>query len=206
MKLNGVPDASFVVGNYNLKNDQVCLAILGQELMDRIFSGEACFFADFPAPIQDAIDRGVIGERPYEAATMDIYSQPVWDDGTFICTICYFIVKKIYQGSTEMVKAQAYMDENWRDPFDRDKIAAVANLSPNYFSQMFKQYSGMTPQHYNEIVKVEKIKEKLLDMNLTVSQAFSECGVDSKGKYLQYFKDITGMTPTEFRNNNIPHK
>jgi len=71
-----------------------------------------------------------------------------------------------------MVIAQEYMNEYWFESFDRDKI------------------------------KVEKIKEKLLDPNLTVTQAFSECGVDSKGKYFQHFKDIAGMTPTEFRNKN----
>jgi len=200
--LNGITDANLLVGQYNLKNDPVCLEIIGQEFMDRIFRGEACFFPDFSAPIQDVVDHGYADEKPFEAATMDIYFEPVWDGDTFVCTICFFIVKHIYYGSAEMVKAQEYMDENWLDHFDRDKIAAAANMSPGYFSRMFKKFSGMTPQYYYEKIKVEKIKEKLLDPNLTITQAFSECGVDSKGKYFQHFKDIAGMTPTEFRNKN----
>jgi len=110
LALNGVPDADLFVGKYNLKNDPVCLEIIGQECMDSIFRGEAVFFPDFPVPIQDIVDRGVIDEKPFEAATMDIHAQPVWDGGTFVCTICYFMVKNMYRGREEMIKAQEYMN------------------------------------------------------------------------------------------------
>ena len=206
LKLNGIPDADLFVGKYNLINDPVCLEIIGRECMDRIIHGEPVFVPDFPAPIQDVLDRGMIDEKPFEAATMDIYTQPVWDGGTFVCTICFFIVKHIYRGSADMVKAQEYMDENWLEHFDREKIAAAAGMSPSHFSRMFKKYSGMTPQYYYEQVKIDKIKEKLLDPNLTVTQAFAECGVGSKGTYLRRFKEITGETPTEYRNKNLPLK
>jgi len=71
---------------------------------------------------------------------------------------------------------------------------------------MFKQFSGMPPNAYYQKIKVEKIKEKLLDPNLTIAQAFAECGVDSKGTYLRCFKEITGQTPTEYRQKNMPTK
>jgi len=206
MKLNGVQDASYLVGNYNLKNDPVCLAIMGQDLMDGIFRGEEHFLADFPVPIQDVVDRGIVDEKPYEAATMDIHVQPIWDGDTFVCTICYFIVKNIYHGRAEVVKAQEYMDENWFDPFNRDKIAAEVGLSPGRFSHIFKDFSGMSPQQYYKKIKIDKIKEKLLDPGLSIAQAFSECGVDSGGAYFRHFKGITGETPTEFRQKNIPPK
>jgi len=202
-EFNGIPDADFIVGKYNLKNDPVCLEIIGQEIMDSIFRGEACFFPNFPAPIQDVVDRGLIDEKPFESATIDIHTQPVWDGETFICTICFFIIKNIYQGRAEMVIAQEYMNEYWYENFDREKIAAAAGMSPGHFSRMFKQFSGYTPQDYYQKIKIDKIKEKLLDPNLTVAQAFAECGVDSKGTYLQRFKEITGETPTEYRSKNL---
>jgi len=201
-ELNGISDATLFIGKYNLKNDPVCLEIIGQEYMDSIFRGEPGLYPDFPVPIQEVVDRGAIDEKPFKAAMMDIHTQPVWDGDTFVCTICLFIVKHIYHGRAEMIKAQEYMDENWFESFDREKIAAAAGVSPCHFSRMFKQYSGMTPQDYYQKIKVDKIKEKLLDPNLTITQAFAECGVDSKGKYYQHFKDVAGMTPTEYLKRN----
>jgi len=206
LELNGIPDADYFVGKYNLKNDPVCLEIIGQECMDRIFRGEPVFFQDFPVHIRNVVEPGYTDEKPYETAMMDIFVQPVWDGGTFVCTICFFIVKQIYHGRAEMVIAQEYMNEYWFENFDREKIAAAAGVSPSHFSRMFKQFSGITPQDCYQQIKVERIKEKLLDPNYTVAQAFAECGVDSKGTYYRRFKEITGCTPTEYRNKNLPHK
>jgi len=64
----------------------------------------------------------------------------------------------------------------------------------------------MSPQQYYKKIKIDKIKEKLLDPGLSIAQAFSECGVDSGGTYFRHFKETTGETPTEFRQKNIPPK
>jgi len=203
LELNGVADANDVVGKYNLKNDPVCLGILGQETMDRIFRGEAVPIPDFPVPIQDAVDRGVIAERQYEAATMDIFCLPIWDGDVFVCTITFYTVKNMYQGRADIIRAQKYIDEHWLDEFDIDTVARAANLSKRHFQRIFKEITESTPFEYYQEVKIEKIKEKLLDGNLSIEQAFTACGVDYRGKtYLNLFKEKVGMTPAEYRKKN----
>ena len=54
---------------------------------------------------------------------------------------------------------------------------------------------------YHKKVKLDHIKEKLMDKNLTIAEAFSFCGEDNRGTYTRTFKEMTGMTPTEYRNN-----
>jgi len=203
LELNNIKDANLLVGKYNLRNDPVSLEIIGQKDMDRIFNGETVTIQNFPAPIQDLVDRGVIDEKPWEAATMDLSLFPVWDKGIFVCTVCLFFVKNTYQGKAEIIRAQEYMQEHWLEDFDRDKIAKVANVSAYHFSRVFKQYAGMSLHDYYKQIKVNKLMEKLCSPNLTISQAFADCGVDSKGAYLRYFKEITGMTPSEYRKRNI---
>jgi len=46
---------------------------------------------------------------------------------------------------------------------------------------------------------MEKIKEKLCDVNLTVSEAFAACGVDYHGNVAKLFKKSVGVTPSEYR-------
>jgi len=79
MELNGVKDKSLLVGKYNLWRDPVCIELVGQEVLDTVFSGKAVGYYGFPAPIQDMYDRGVIEEKPWQTATMDLFCVPYWE-------------------------------------------------------------------------------------------------------------------------------
>jgi transcriptional regulator GlxA family with amidase domain len=57
----------------------------------------------------------------------------------------------------------------------------------------------MTPHDYYISVKINKVKDKLLDMNLSIEEAFSECGFHYHGHYANLFKIKTGLTPSEYR-------
>jgi AraC-like DNA-binding protein len=191
-----------VVGTYNLKNDPLCLEILGQEVMDRIFRGETCSFSDFPAPIQDVVDKGYIDYKPWEAATMDIFNLPLWDGDSFVCTISFFTIKGIYIGRADIIKAQEFIKEHWQDEYDIGEIAGAATLSKRHFQRVFKEVTESTPFDYYQNVKIEKIKEKLLNGNLSIEQAFEACGVDYRGAYLSLFKEKTGLSPSDYRKKN----
>ena len=65
---------------------------MGQDVYDRVSRGEAVSFPDFPSPIQDVKDRGVIDDKPYKALTMDLFFQPVWDGDTYVCTMMYVVL------------------------------------------------------------------------------------------------------------------
>ena len=199
LELNNIPDASFIVGRYNVRYDPVCLEICGQEAVDRAFRGESFTISDFPAPIQDVVDRGVAVEKPWEAATMDIFILPIWEGDSFICTVFFFTVKNMYKGRADIVKTQEYMDQHWRDEFDLDKIAQSVSLSSRHFRRIFKEVVGCTPFEYYQRVKIEKVQEKLLDGNLSIDQAFAACGVASRGAYYRLFKEIVGVSPSKFR-------
>ena len=201
LKRFNITDIGSLVGHYNLKYDSVCLGILGQDLMDRIFRGEECTFYGFPLPLDDAANRGVIKEKPFDEATADIFSQPLWDGETFICTICFFTIKSIYNGKPEIVSAKKYIDEHWLDTFDDEAVARAVNVSLSHMRLLFKTNEGMTMKDYYNSVKLNHLKEKLDDKNLNIAQAFSFCGLDSRGWFGKVFKQTTGMTPTEYKNN-----
>ena len=201
MEMVNCPDANNFVGKYNLKNDPVCREICGDEVIDNVFKGESFSYADFPTPMQDVFDRGIIDGKPFEAATMDIFVLPIWDGDVFTCTICFFTVKNMYKGRADISRGQKYIDEHWIDEFDIDKIAQAATLGRRHFQRIFKDITGITPMEHYQKLKIEKIQEKLLDDSLSVEQAFEDCGVDYRGKtYLNLFKEKVGMSPAEYRN------
>ena len=191
-----------VVGKYNYNNDPICLGIMGQDVYDRVSRGEAVSFPDFPAPIQDTLDKGYIDEKPFEAATMDLFFLPIWDGDIFTCTILFYTVKNMYKGRADIARAQKYIDEHWMDEFDLDKIAQTATLSRRHFQRIFKEIAGVTPMRYYQNKKIEKIQEKLLDENSSIEQAFDACGADIRGVYHKLFKENMKMSPSGYRKAN----
>jgi len=80
-----------------------------------------------------------------------------------------------------------------------DKVASVAAFSRRHFQRIFKEVLGVSPVEYYRRLKIEKIKEKLLDINLSAEQAFADCGVEFHGAYNRLFREKTGKSPTEYR-------
>jgi AraC-like DNA-binding protein len=200
MEMLHLQDANLLVGTYNLKNDPVCLEIFGQDVIDSMFRGESFLYSGFPVPVQDMVNRDVLDEKPYEAATMDVFVLPVWDGGAFVCTICFFTVKNVYEGRADIVRAKAYIREHWLAKFDMAAlVAATGSVSERHFRRLFKEVTSITPHAYYQKVKLEKIREKLMDSTLSVAEAFTACGVDSHGAYFRLFKEKTGMSPTDYR-------
>jgi hypothetical protein len=72
-----------------------------------------------------------------------------------------------------------------------------------YANDKFLQFAKITkPERlYNKHkeVKINKLKEKLCDTNLSISHAFNECGVDYNGNISKLFKQRLGMTPSQYR-------
>ena len=222
LELNNVKDAGLIVGKYNLLKDPVCMDQLGyREELQRAFRGEEVIIKEFPVPIQDLVNRGIIDKKPFETATMDLSLYPVWEpesqteasdkaltedpqvpfpeDRKLFFIVCVFIVRSLYLGRPDIAKAKQYLDEHCHSEYDAHAAAKSANMSVSQLYNIFTKHTGMTPGDYHRRAKVEYIKEKLLDTNLSVKEAFASCGENSRGWILKLFKETTGMTPTEFR-------
>ncbi len=120
-------------------------------------------------------------------------------DHTVSCFIAVFFFKKIYRDREEIQKGREYIEDHWREKYDAQKLAAAVNLSPPYFARLFKKHVGVTPYDYYIDIKINKIKERLRDPKLTISEAFTLCGVDYHGNFARVFKKKTGLTPSQYR-------
>jgi AraC-like DNA-binding protein len=110
-----------------------------------LFKGEAVIYKDFPAPIQDLVDRGVIEEKPYEKATMDLYNYPVWKDDKLHLIVCVFVVRNLYMGRPDVVRAKEYMDTHWLEEYDAKAVAKSVGMSTSQLFGLFKQHTGISP-------------------------------------------------------------
>lgn len=70
-------------------------------------------------------------------------------------------------------------------------------------SKLFSQTEGQTIEHYVIQQKIERVKELLTYAELTLSEISYELNYSSPQHLSRQFKQITGMTPTEFKKNGI---
>ncbi len=66
-------------------------------------------------------------------------------------------------------------------------------------SRTFSANEGRTIENYAILQKTERVKELLLDGQLTISEIAYRTGYSSVAHLSRQFKSITGMTPSEFR-------
>jgi len=201
-----------ILGKFNILNDSYILDGLGmREFVEYAFQGNVSNIDDFVTPINKSEHYVKYYTRIKEAiekiSTRSITGFPLLDEQQ---NVMYIVVTSQtiseYEGKNEVVKAQEYMHENWKQKFDVAKIAAAAGLSPDRLARVFKQHTKNTPYKYYKNIKIRKLKEKLQNPNISVSAAFEECGLSYNGRYKRFFKESVGMSPSEFRENFCPHK
>jgi len=167
----------------------------------RAFQGEAIHAYDVKVPYQEIIERlGDDKELVCESLFHNMTALPIYDNNNQLLFIVFiFITSRSYQDREEIIKGKEYIDDHWKEEFDIDKLAGIVHMSRYHYTRLFKQHTGMSPYNYYQDVKFGKLKEKLCDINLSITQVFEECGVDYSGKLAKKFKDKTGMTPSQYR-------
>lgn len=99
--------------------------------------------------------------------------------------------------------AREFMRANLDRALSISTIAAAVSLSPNHFSQQFKQATGLSPLQYLTRLRVDRAKELLGDHSLSVKAVAKLCGFCDHSHFTKVFSKLTGLTPKDWRATNI---
>ncbi|MGL4571177.1 MAG: response regulator [Clostridium sp.] len=98
--------------------------------------------------------------------------------------------------------ALSYIDCHVEDNINLDSIAAICNLSPCYFSKLFKKEVGVNFKTYINDKKIEKAKEVLKSTDTPILNIALDLGFDDCGYFIRVFKKVLGVTPKKYREIN----
>jgi AraC-like DNA-binding protein/ligand-binding sensor protein len=98
-------------------------------------------------------------------------------------------------------RARAYIAGHHGDPIGLDEVANAMHVSTFYFCKMFKKATGLTFTDYLGRVRVEQAKRLLLNPHLRVSEIAYAVGFQSLTHFNRMFRNLTGESPTRFRDN-----
>ncbi len=94
-----------------------------------------------------------------------------------------------------------YVLAHFQENINRDKMAEMVNLSPGYFSNLFRAEVGMSFSDYLIQVRIENAKRLLRRFDLSVEAISKQCGFNSLAHFSRTFKDRCGLSPLKFRKN-----
>jgi YesN/AraC family two-component response regulator len=103
-----------------------------------------------------------------------------------------------------IIRARAYIASHQSEELSLKEVARAVNTSAFYFCKMFKQATSLTFTDYLARVRVEKVKNLLLNPHKRVSEAAFEAGFQSLSQFNRVFKKIEGRSPSDFREQLHP--
>ena len=106
------------------------------------------------------------------------------------------------QSETTAEKAQKYIQENYHRDISLDEVSREVNVSPYYFSKLFKEETGENFIDYLTALRIARAKEYMMDKSLTIREAGCMAGYADPNYFSRIFKKHTGMTPREYREKN----
>lgn len=99
----------------------------------------------------------------------------------------------------EMDYALQYIEKNIAKRVTLEDVASFMNISPHYFSKLFKNEVGINFIDYMTERKILRSKELIAGTTEPINNIAFELGFNEANYFSKVFKKITGISPSEFR-------
>lgn len=137
----------------------------------------------------------VLGKKQYEAVLrlLTIFAQ-------HLSSLSNQLMVSAEQVESPLIsRAKLYIAQHQAEELSLNQVAGSVNTSAFYFCKMFKQATGLTFTDYLARLRVEKVKNLLLNPHKRISEAAFETGFQSLSQFNRVFRKITGEAPTVWR-------
>jgi AraC-like DNA-binding protein len=104
--------------------------------------------------------------------------------------------RRVPDADADLRGAVLYVDRHFREPLTLADAAATAHLSPNYFSERFRQYTGSSFQHYLQERRLRFARSLLASTPLTVTEVCHAAGFNSLSHFGRAFRRRYGVAPS----------
>ena len=95
-----------------------------------------------------------------------------------------------------------YMEQNFQNTISIEDIAAVCGINRSYFGKIFRNSTGRSPQEFLMNYRMVKATELLKLTSLSIADIGSAVGYENQLHFSRAFKNIYGVSPREWRNQN----
>ena len=98
--------------------------------------------------------------------------------------------------------AQQYIFQNFTGRIDHEEMARNAGMSASAFSRYFKRFTGRTVSDFVNEVRIGDTHRMLIETDRTISEVAFASGYESLSNFNRRFREISGISPREFRQRH----
>ena len=95
-----------------------------------------------------------------------------------------------------------YIKQNYPYPITVEEIANACKLNRSYFSKLFKEIIGSTPQEFLINLRLSEAAEQMKTTSASIGDIAVRCGYPNQLHFSQAFKKRYGLPPREWRKSN----
>lgn len=99
---------------------------------------------------------------------------------------------------SKLRKVIEYIHHHFGQDITVAQLAAIAQISPSYFSALFKQSTGLAPHQYLLRYRIDLAKQLLRENKLSIAEISYHLGFSHQSHFSHHFKRIVGVSPKTF--------
>jgi AraC family transcriptional regulator len=97
-------------------------------------------------------------------------------------------------------KALALMRGNMARNLDMETVARESGLSRPHFFSMFRDELGLTPSIFWNSLRLEEAVQQMSSSQASLTSVASRLGFDAQCNFTRFFRQHTGVAPSEYRH------
>ena len=111
--------------------------------------------------------------------------------------------RMIYHNVLRLAPVISYIGEHYCEKIYIDDLAAMINVSPDYFTKMFKDSIGRTPIEYINGLRVNRAMLLLFNTKNSMADIAKEIGFCNSNYFHKIFKQYMNQSPLAYRKSTI---
>jgi AraC family transcriptional regulator len=109
-------------------------------------------------------------------------------------------------GSARLRRIKELVHTKLEDDLSLDEMAESVGLSTAHFARMFRKSTGESPHQFVLHQRLERAKAMLRAPDARVLDVAVACGFKTQQHFAQVFRDLLGVSPTEYRQDLVGSK
>ena len=171
------------------------LPLLSGRLAERRYENFLCGENEFCISVAEAVLEEYNAERSREILVGYLYVLL----GTAFRKLPY-VTRKAGISSDLFSDVMEYLSEHYTQRISLKSLSRTFGVDPCHLSRMFSERLSYGFLKYLHMLRVEHAKNLLRNSRLKMSEVLVQSGFSDQKTFNRVFREVTGMTPTDYRN------